>query len=256
MKKFGLVGYPISHSLSPRLFRAAYPDSDMTYDLIEVESVEEGLEIFNREYDAVNVTAPFKESAFSAANRSDSISRSLGATNLLMKKDGTIQASNTDFWAVTNILRLQKMRFEDPNVMVVGCGGAGKSAALASTNLHLTTVLANRSLKKAREFCFKHGGMAPVALDRIADQICLNNIGLIIYTLPVAIPGLESLPLEGKVVIEANYNNPCLGQICRDKGAIYVPGQEWLVQQAVTGFTLMTGITPDEQVLRDCCSKQ
>lgn len=256
MKKFGLIGNPIAHSLSPKLFKAAYPGSDMTYDLIEVETIEEGLDIFKRGYDAVNITTPFKESAFAAADRADSISRSLGATNLLLKKDGMIQAANTDFWAVTNILRLHKMRFDDPNVMVIGCGGAGKSAVLAATNLHLTTVLANRSLKKAREFCFKHGGVAPVALDRIAEQIKLNNIGLIVYTVPGPIAGLDSIPLKDKVVIEANYRTPCLKELCEKKGAIYVPGEEWLVQQAVTGFTMMTGTAPDEQVLRDCCSLQ
>jgi len=252
MKRFGLIGNPIANSLSPKLFKAAYPDSEMTYDLIETSTVEEGLSIFRKEYDAINVTAPFKESAFAAADRADSISRSLGATNLLIKKDGVIQAANTDFWAVTNILRLQKMRFEDANVMVIGCGGAGKSAALASSNLRLTTMMANRDVKKAREFCFRHGGMAPISLDRIADHIRLNNIGIIIYTVPVPIEGLDAIPLEGKVLIEANYVSPCLRQRCEEKGAIYVPGEEWLVQQALTGFTMMTGTTPDEQVLRNC----
>ena len=256
MKKFGLIGNPISRSLSPKLFRAAYPDGGMTYDLIETGTVEEALESFRKNYDAVNVTAPYKESAFKAADRADVISRSLGATNLLIKKDGRLEAFNTDFWAVTNILRLHKMRFDDANVLVVGCGGAGKAAALASVNLHLTTILANRSMKRARDFCFSTGGIAPISLESIPDQVQASNIGIIIYTVPAAIDSLGKIPLKGKVVIEANYSNPCLKELCAEKGALYVPGQEWLVEQALTGFTLMTGTAPDEQVLRDCCLQQ
>lgn len=252
MKKFGLIGNPISGSLSPKLFRAAYPDSDMTYDLIETDSAATALDIFRREYDAVNVTAPFKESAFSAARQADPICRRLGVANILMKRNGTIQAANTDFLAVTGILKEQKARFKDANVMVIGCGGAGRSAALASSRLHLTTLVANRDIGKAQEFCFRHGGMAPIPLEKIAEQVALNDIGIIIYTLPVPVGGLDAIPLQGKVVLEANYVSPCLEQMCKEKGAVYVSGREWLVLQALTGFTLMTGTAPDEQVLRDC----
>lgn len=255
MKKFGLIGTPISGSLSPLMFKAAYPGSDMTYDLIETDNVEEALDIFRKEYDAVNVTAPFKESAFKAAERADSVCRRLGVTNLLMKRDGSIHASNTDYLAVANILRLHKVRFKDANVMVIGCGGAGKSAAIASSSLHLTTMVADRTVRKAGEFCFKHGGMAPLPFENIVQQVNLSNIGIIIYTLPVPVGWLEELPLNGKVVLEANYVTPCLEQICQEKGAIYVSGREWLLQQAIAGFTLMTGSAPNEQVLRDCLQK-
>ena len=58
--KYGLIGHPISHSKSPELFRAAYPDAaDMTYDLIEEADFERAYRRFLDEYDAVNVTAPF-----------------------------------------------------------------------------------------------------------------------------------------------------------------------------------------------------
>ena len=63
MLRFGLIGYPISHSLSPRLFEAAY-GGRFKYDLIEEEDFEKAWEAFtDGPYRAVNVTAPFKEKA-------------------------------------------------------------------------------------------------------------------------------------------------------------------------------------------------
>ena len=65
MKKFGLIGCPIAHSMSPALFKAAY-DGAYDYDLIEGEFDDVYLRFLN-EYDAINVTAPFKEIACSKA---------------------------------------------------------------------------------------------------------------------------------------------------------------------------------------------
>ena len=75
--KYGLIGYPIAHSKSPALFQAAYPDSDMTYDLIEETDFERAYRRFLDTYDAVNVTAPFKGDAFRKVDVADTISRLL-----------------------------------------------------------------------------------------------------------------------------------------------------------------------------------
>ena len=68
MKKFGLIGNPIAHSMSPSLFKAAYsrPDDqggspEFIYELIEGADFEASYKKFTEEYDGINVTAPFKE---------------------------------------------------------------------------------------------------------------------------------------------------------------------------------------------------
>ena len=65
-RKFGLIGHPIAHSLSPALFNAGY-DGRYTYELIESPDFEEAYEKFLNSYDGINVTAPFKELAFAKA---------------------------------------------------------------------------------------------------------------------------------------------------------------------------------------------
>ena len=76
--KYGLIGYPIAHSLSPALFRAAYPDRpEMTYDLIEESDFERAYARFLKDYEAVNVTTPYKDEAFRKVNVADTIAREL-----------------------------------------------------------------------------------------------------------------------------------------------------------------------------------
>lgn len=99
MKRFGLIGHPIAHSLSPALFKAGYDDR-YPYELIESDDFEEAYARFLQEYDAVNVTAPFKELAFRRADILSEECRRIGATNLLVKTPEGIKAYNSDYLGV------------------------------------------------------------------------------------------------------------------------------------------------------------
>ena len=65
--KFGLIGHPIAHSLSPALFKAGY-NGRYPYELIETADFEEAYQRFLDDYDGFNVTAPFKELAYAKAD--------------------------------------------------------------------------------------------------------------------------------------------------------------------------------------------
>ena len=251
--KYGLIGHPISHSKSPELFRAAYPDApEMTYDLIEEADFERAYRRFLDEYDAVNVTAPFKGDAFRKVDVADTIARELYAVNILKKKDGKIYGYNSDFWALQKLLEPYADRGQRPQVLVIGCGGAAKAAALAALKLRMSVRVANRDFRKAREFCFTGGGMVPLRLEQVPSQMPSTRI--LIYALPVKIDLVDSLPLDGRVVVEANYKDPCLRERCAEAGATYISGMEWLAGQAIAGYQLMTGIQPDEARVKACCA--
>ena len=250
--KYGLIGYPIAHSQSPALFQAAYPDSDMTYDLIEETDFERAYRRFLDTYDAVNVTAPFKGDAFRKVDVADTISRELFAVNILKKKDGKIYGYNSDFWALKEMLAPYADRKNRPQVLVVGCGGAAKAAALAALKLKMAVMVANRDFRKAREFCFTGGGMIPLRLEQVPAQMASTQI--LIYGLPVKLDLLDDVSLAGKVVVEANYKDPCLRERCAKEGATYISGMQWLAGQAIAGYQLMTGIEPDAERVKACCA--
>ena len=251
--KYGLIGYPIAHSKSPELFRAAYPDNpEMTYDLIEEDDFERAYRRFEKDYEAVNVTAPFKGDAFRKVDIADTIARELYAVNILKKKDGKIYGYNSYFWALKKMLAPYAQPGKRTKVLVIGCGGAAKAAALAALKLRMSVTVANRDFRKAREFCFTGGGMIPVRLEQAAELA--GQMDILIYTLPLRTDLVDRLPLEGRVVVEPNYKDPCLREMCEAAGATYISGMDWLGEQAIAGYQLMTGIEPDAVRVKACCA--
>lgn len=98
--RFGLIGHPIAHSLSPALFKAGY-EGRYPYELIEGEDFELSYKRFIEEdYAGINVTAPFKELAFAKADILSPECEAVGATNLLVKTPQGVKAFNSDFLGV------------------------------------------------------------------------------------------------------------------------------------------------------------
>ena len=95
MDKFGIIGNPVVGSMSPRLFAAAY-GGRWPYELIEGADFDASWARFLREYKGINITAPFKEDAFRAADRVAPAARRIGAVNLAVKTPRGVEAYNTD----------------------------------------------------------------------------------------------------------------------------------------------------------------
>jgi len=265
MHKFGLIGHPIGHSLSPALFKAGY-HGKYQYDLIETPDFEKAYKKFLEEYDGINVTAPFKELAIRKADILSEECRLTGATNLLVKTPEGIKAYNSDFLGVqlwlkqiprlTSFARNDRLPQSDraledrPTALVVGLGGAGKAAAAAAGSLGMKTVLMNRTQYSP--------GIKP--LSRFREEF--RKADIIIYNLPIRIDELGQLteddfcPGKPKHILEANYRDPSFdgALINRMKAAnpdaTYTEGLAWLLAQAVTGYEIFTGETPDEEAMR------
>ena len=129
--KFGLIGHPIEHSLSPALFKAGY-DGRYTYDLIPGEDFESSYHRFLDEYDGINVTAPFKEQAFAKADIFSEECRLCKSTNLLLKTPEGVKAYNSDFLGVRLWLQEVLDKTSSETTLIVGTGGAGRAAAAAA----------------------------------------------------------------------------------------------------------------------------
>ena len=201
MKKFGLIGHPIAHSLSPALFEAAF-GGKYTYDLIEGEDFEKSYEKFLEEYDAINVTAPFKEQAFKKADLKSKECKAIGAANILSrgKPDGKVCADNSDIMGVTGALKPYcHINRSDRKALIVGCGGAAMAAAYAVwEEMGYETVVMNRNVAKARDFVehmrqvtFTGKLISAAGLEHFSEHF--RQADVVIYTLPVAITALNEL---------------------------------------------------------------
>ena len=242
--KFGLIGHPIAHSLSPALFKAGY-DGRYPYELIETEDFEEAYRRFLDGYDGINVTAPFKELAYAKADILSQECRIIKATNLLVKTTDGIKAYNSDYlgvrmWLMEVAEGLKSVLppwpqgegptkwegfFSTPpqphstaRVLIVGTGGAGKAAAVAAASLGMDLILTNRSMEKAEAVAKSVAAMDPapaVEVRPLEDfRECFRTADIVIYNIPSAIPALAELSAEDfnpghhKFILEANYKNP------------------------------------------------
>lgn len=238
MKKFGLIGHPIAHSLSPALFKAGY-DGRYRYDLIEDESFDSAYSRFIEGYDGINVTAPFKEQAFAKADIVSEECSFIGAANILIKTQEGIKAHNSDYLGVRKWIREQMEGGSAKTALIVGAGGAGKAAAAAAASLGLKTTIINRTMSRATEWAERQDVYEYIIkpVEEFAEEFRHSDI--VIYTLPVAISQISELDrseIEGKKsLLEANYRNPVL------RGN----GKTWLLYQAVTGYEIFTGENPN-----------
>ena len=273
MYKFGLIGHPIAHSLSPALFKAAF-EGRYAYDLIEGEDFEESYRKFLDGYRAVNVTTPFKEIAFRRADIATDDCKAIGAANILVKtKDGKVIAANSDHMGV--IGAAMAGLYPDKNVrktaLIAGCGGAAKAAAYAMCSAGYATTIINRSFEKARDFAQrleKIPGFNITAVPMDEFRRHFRNAGIIIYTLPVRIPELDNLSgndvrgntffrKETKVLIEANYKDPAFSaefiSTLKRRNPLfkYVSGKEWLLHQAIGAYLAFLDEEPNIEAMRE-----
>ena len=277
--KFGLIGHPIAHSLSPALFKAGY-NGRYQYELIETSDFEEAYQRFLDGYDGINVTAPFKELAFAKADILSEECLAVKATNLLVKTPEGIKAYNSDYLGVR--MWLSEMAeglksvlppwpqgegpttkewegfFSNPQpsptavkVLIAGLGGAGKAAAAAAESLGMEVIRMNRTVRDDRT--------RPLSDFRE----CFREADIIIYNIPTAIQEMNELtdsdftPGKPKFIMEANYKNPSFDEafVKRMKKANplaeYTGGRTWLLYQAVTGYEIFTGEMPDLKKMAD-----
>lgn len=322
MKKYGIIGHPISHSLSPALFSAGY-SGKYKYDLIEGENFEISWNKFIDEYEAINITAPFKEYAFQKCDLYSGPTAVIGATNLVVKTKEGLMAYNSDFSGVIlsvaealfpGIISEFYLRYKleahkmihlfvrkmllhryngiKPQALIVGCGGAGKAAAVAAAEMGFDVAIMNRSLEKAEEISRRLPKYKFIPVPLTDFTASFKECELIIYTLPVKIDAINDLKEEdfrqknmSKIILEPNYRNPSfmddsksafkeslqrfknsieqgestfeaienmnngsdatLEMLMQKAGVIYIPGVNWLLNQAIAGYSLMTGEQPN-----------
>lgn len=251
MQKFGLTGYPISHSLSPQLFKAAYGEEKFSYSLIETENITSAFSQFSKEnYTGINVTMPFKEQIMQYVKHPDEISALLGCANVIINKEGILHSYNTDYDGVKETMGKVLHHTRNDKTLVIGLGGAGKAAALAMCDLGLSVCVTNRNLDKAEAFSAhikkSNRNISVRGIDNINKLV--DEADCIIYTLPIPLINIELL--RNKIVLEANYANPSLQPPINSNKYYYISGKQWLYNQAITSFLHFTNCEPDRHKMK------
>jgi shikimate dehydrogenase len=257
----GVVGAPISHSLSPVLHNAWIAASGLDAAYVPFAPHPEAFENFvaglrGGSIRGLNVTIPFKERALAAADRASSRARLAGAANvLLFQDDGVIFADNTDGEGMMAAFRGAGF---DPTgggpVVIFGAGGAAHGAAACLVGLGVSQIrIVNRTLERAQHLAQQLG---PTVVAMSAAEQAFDGAAAIVNATSLGLGGgpgpeapFELAPPEA-VVMDMVYK-PLRTEFLREaaaRGHRTVDGLAMLIGQAVPSFEAFYGRPPPSGV--------
>lgn len=151
MRKFGLIGFPLSHSFSKKYFSEKFKKegiADCSYGLYPLESIKQFPDLIASEPDLVglNVTIPYKEQVIPYLDELDEKARAIGAVNTITIQDGKLKGYNTDYYGFKNSLTQWVGANPMPKkALILGTGGASKAVRATLEDLSIDYQFVSRT---------------------------------------------------------------------------------------------------------------
>ncbi len=255
-KKFGLLGYPLDHSLSKHLHTMLFSFKEIdkySYDMFNISP-----DLFKKncdnlfKLDGFNITAPYKTQIIpylTSLSKSAKISKSVNLVEIINKKNYI--GHNTDKYAFWKCIK--KYGLTDPSLktLLIGFGGTGKMIASTfdSINLNLTIAVRPSSLQKHKEFIYlnKLNNISLISIENISQ-----SFNTIINATPIgSFPNIDACPIPKHIILKSNFvfdliYNPTktkLLEYAKNHNISHKNGIEMLVLQAVKSHEIWFNIT-------------
>lgn len=264
MYTFGLIGYPIKHSLSPWIHTTFLEQKNLegTYELFEVspeESMEKKLQtLTDKGVHGCNVTVPYKETVLPYLDEIDESAVEIGAVNTIVFKKGKSYGYNTDGKGYVRSLETSFPHVFNPSlrILLLGAGGAARGIYSALLEKECKEVsIANRTLSAAENIRkINHTGTKSVvmSLEEAEDQLASYDV--VIQTTSVGMKPHEDQTVvslknirAGAIVSDIVYQ-PIETTFLREAAARQCHvhhGHTMLLYQAQYAFELWTGLRPE-----------
>ena len=258
--RYGVMGYPVSHSRSPVIHKlfALQTGENIQYELLQV--VPEKLEAAVRQFQrtggkGLNITVPHKQDVVRLCDQLSEPARTAGAVNTLSFRGGEIHGDNTDGIGLLRDLTLnQAFSIEGSNILVLGAGGAtrgivGPLLEMQPASLHI----ANRTIDKAKALAEHFGRSGPVSACHFNAVPVTERFDLIINATSAGVTGAAP-PYPSAAVspetlcYDLSYGlSPTPFSVwAREQGASKsVRGWGMLVEQAAESFFIWRGVRPE-----------
>ncbi len=260
----GIIGWPVSHSLSPAIHNAAFAAAGLDWSYVPLPVRPEWLRaaligLVPLGFRGANVTMPHKTEAAELIQRCSEDATLLRAVNTIAVRGGELEGHNTDVAGFDRFLR-RDAGFDPAgrSALVYGAGGAARACALALARAGLAqlTVAARDEARAAPLVNMVEELGIPVALVRPGETGELVA-DLVVNATPVGASDAEqvlpSLPHLGPdvLVIDLLYDPPStdLQRRARAAGATTFGGLGHLLEQAALSFELWTGTPAPLEVM-------
>jgi shikimate dehydrogenase len=271
---YGVIGYPVAHSLSPAMQMAAFTSSGSPAQYVRVECPPGGLgpcvaQMKKLGFRGWNCTIPHKLEMADWVDTLHSSAQSLGGVNTVSHTDNRLTGYNTDGQGWVNAVREEfHLEIKDLRIMILGIGGAGRAIATqAALGKCQRLVLVNRSPEKASELAAslatlrqadQHSGSELIALPWEEDCIReeLQQIDLLVNASSVGLKEDDPSVLSEKClhpglhIYDTIYRPTSLLAQARKIGAPCANGLSMLLHQGALAYEIWTGRKPDLEAMR------
>jgi shikimate dehydrogenase len=256
----GILGWPVAHSLSPRLHGHWLAEHGIEGSYVALSTPREDFAsvlntLCKTGFTGVNVTVPHKEAAFSVAHEVDDAAHAAGAVNLLTFKDGKIFGRNTDAPGLADSLTesLGANALSGKAATVLGAGGAARAVVLALSRLGASEIrIVNRDAHRAQTLAANMKSFVKAKLAVESWPAAAKDATLLVNATSAGMHGnapldlsLDALPKQA-AVCDIVYN-PLQTELLKDaaaRGHKTVDGLGMLMHQAVPSFEAFFGFTP------------
>lgn len=203
--RLGVIGDPIAHSMSPRIFKfliEKIPLDDshdpISYEALHVpkEKLAEFVQSARKTYRGLNVTIPHKEAIKSLLDNLTPQASSVGAVNCIDFSKGAA-GHNTDVWGFVDSLHSNGFEPRKCNVLVIGSGGAARAVAYAlGSEFAANVFVLNRNLSAAKKLAEQMQlGFPDTNFNFGVDSAKIEKkIHLVINTTPLGMFGVPGTP--------------------------------------------------------------
>lgn len=267
MIQLGLIGYPLGHSLSPKIHAAALSACGLEgdYSLFPIPSEDkQGLKdllarVRSGEITGLNVTIPHKQNVIEFMDELTPTAKVIGAVNTIHMRENKLIGDNTDalgFLADVKRFIGNRELGIGKSAIVLGAGGSARAVVYALVNDGWNVSIAARRIEQAEQlansFPTHHFSLTTFDLQPVSFDLIVN-------TTPLGMtPNTESSPLPENLSLPANtfvYDlvyNPRETKLVRDaraQGLNASTGLGMLIEQAALAFETWTGHNPPREVL-------
>lgn len=239
--KCGLLAKKLAHTFSPLIHSRL---ASYSYALFEKEEDEVEAFIRSDEWDAINVTIPYKKTALALCDELSPTAVSAGSVNTLIHlEDGRIKGFNTDYYGFEYILRRAGFDVSSGKILVLGSGGSSGMVRAVLKDMGASLVV---TVSRTGDDNYEN------LYERHADAKYIIN------TTPVGM-----FPENGKSAVDINMFPGCKGVIdliynpsktkllldAESAGIKAVNGLAMLVAQAKKACEIFTGSEIDDGVI-------
>ena len=257
MKKYGVIGNPIHHSLSPTIHDQFAKQIGLSMSYEKIQAPLDGFTVAVENFVSsgalgLNITVPFKVEAYNLVDEYTLNAKTSGAVNTIKVENSILYGENTDGIGLVKDLRNNlQQSIKGKDILILGAGGATQGILLPLLECEPERILvANRtkekSLKLARKYS-EYGKVYGFGLDQINAKPVDIIINATSASLDGKIPDIPQGVASGALCYDLMYGRQTpFMHWARENSALEVTdGLGMLVEQAACAFFFWHGINPE-----------